>query len=261
MPMVARSLLHAQAQPSGPSLVHLSCAFSSPDERAGNSSGGCNDHQLPCGGTRVMRANGALVAAMGTLIVATSVIQLANGFFTTLISLRVALEGFAPSMGGLVLSSYFAGFTLGAVRSDRIITRIGHIAQIRGHRRRRDRRHAAARRPLALADPACADRLRLCRVVRRDRELAQRQVAARHAGPCLCGLYGRHLHGPRRWAIADRPDRRHGGRPLQRDRGPVRPGLGARRGTRAEPPRPLQPRRRPIGSSCGRRRSPSCAAL
>lgn len=74
-----------------------------------------------------MRASGALVAAMGTLIVATSVIQLANGFFTTLISLRVALEGFAPSMGGLVLSSYFAGFTLGAVRSDRIITRIGHI--------------------------------------------------------------------------------------------------------------------------------------
>ena len=46
-------------------------------------------------GNTVMRANGALVAAMGTLIVATSVIQLANGFFTTLISLRVALEGFA----------------------------------------------------------------------------------------------------------------------------------------------------------------------
>ena len=30
-------------------------------------------------------------------------------------------------MAGLVLSSYFAGFTLGAVRSDRIIARIGHI--------------------------------------------------------------------------------------------------------------------------------------
>jgi MFS family permease len=68
-----------------------------------------------------------LVAAVGTLIVATSLIQLANGFFTTLISLRVALEGFAPSTAGLVLSAYFAGFTLGAVRSDRIIARIGHI--------------------------------------------------------------------------------------------------------------------------------------
>lgn len=74
-----------------------------------------------------MRTSGSLGAAIGALIVATSVVQLANGFFTTLISLRVALEGFPPTMTGLVLSSYFAGFTLGAVRSDRIIARIGHI--------------------------------------------------------------------------------------------------------------------------------------
>ena len=74
-----------------------------------------------------MRTSGSLGAGIATLIVATSVIQLANGFFGTLISLRVALEGFAPTMAGLVLSSYFAGFTLGAVRSDRIIARVGHI--------------------------------------------------------------------------------------------------------------------------------------
>ena len=62
---------------------------------------------------------------IGTLILATSVIQLANGFFGTFVSLRVAIENFEAS--GLVLSAYFAGFTLGALRSGSIIQRIGHI--------------------------------------------------------------------------------------------------------------------------------------
>jgi MFS family permease len=62
---------------------------------------------------------------IGTLVTATSLIQLANGFFGTFVSLRVALESFdAP---GLVLSAYFAGFTLGAFRCGRIIERVGHI--------------------------------------------------------------------------------------------------------------------------------------
>src|SRR6202044_2586157 len=54
-------------------------------------------------------------------------IQLANGFFGTFLSLRVAFENFSATMAGLVLSSYFAGFTLGALRCGRIIERIGHI--------------------------------------------------------------------------------------------------------------------------------------
>jgi MFS family permease len=67
----------------------------------------------------------SLRTQIGTLILATSIIQLANGFFTTFVSLRVAIEKFdAP---GLVLSAYFAGFTLGAMRCGRIIERIGHI--------------------------------------------------------------------------------------------------------------------------------------
>jgi MFS family permease len=66
-------------------------------------------------------------AQIGVLILATSIIQLANGFFGTFISLRVAIEDFGPTMSGLVLSSYFAGFTLGALRCERIIERVGHI--------------------------------------------------------------------------------------------------------------------------------------
>src|SRR5271166_2106013 len=66
-------------------------------------------------------------AQIGTLVVATSAVHLANGFFGTFISLRVAIEDFGATMAGLVLSSYFAGFTLGALQCGRIIARIGHI--------------------------------------------------------------------------------------------------------------------------------------
>jgi MFS family permease len=69
----------------------------------------------------------SLRAQIGILILATSIIQLANGFFGTFISLRVAIEDFGPTISGLVLSSYFAGFTLGALRCERIIERVGHI--------------------------------------------------------------------------------------------------------------------------------------
>ena len=74
-----------------------------------------------------MTSRGWMRAQIGTLIIATSLIQLANGFFTTFLSLRLAQLEFGASLTGLVLSSYFAGFTLGALRSGRIIERVGHI--------------------------------------------------------------------------------------------------------------------------------------
>ena len=73
------------------------------------------------------KGDGLMWAQIGTLIMATSLIQLANGFFGTFISLRVAIEDFGPTMSGIVLSSYFAGFTLGALRCEPIIERVGHI--------------------------------------------------------------------------------------------------------------------------------------
>ena len=74
-----------------------------------------------------MAPTGSMRAQIGTLVIATSLIQLANGFFGTFISLRVAIEDFGATMAGLVLSSYFAGFTLGALQCGRIIERIGRI--------------------------------------------------------------------------------------------------------------------------------------
>jgi hypothetical protein len=53
--------------------------------------------------------NPIIRAQIATLIIATSIVQFANGFFGTLISLRVALEDFDATIASLVLSSYFAG--------------------------------------------------------------------------------------------------------------------------------------------------------
>ena len=69
----------------------------------------------------------SLRAQIGILILATSMIQFANGFFGTFFSLRVAIENFGPTVSGLVLSGYFAGFTLGALRCEGVIERVGHI--------------------------------------------------------------------------------------------------------------------------------------
>lgn len=74
-----------------------------------------------------MQSIGSRGAQIGTIIVATSCIQLANGFFTTFVSLRLALEDFEATMDGLVLSGYFLGFTAGAMQCGRIIERVGHI--------------------------------------------------------------------------------------------------------------------------------------
>jgi MFS family permease len=74
-----------------------------------------------------MHSVSSMRAQIGTLILATSAIQLANGFFTTFVSLRLAAQDFGATLNGFVLSSYFAGFTLGALRCGQIIERIGHI--------------------------------------------------------------------------------------------------------------------------------------
>ena len=71
--------------------------------------------------------NQSMRAQFGALVLATSGVQLAVGFFGTFMSLRVPLENFSATMSALVLSGYFAGYTIGAVCSARIIERVGHI--------------------------------------------------------------------------------------------------------------------------------------
>lgn len=75
----------------------------------------------------MMSLSRSMRAQIGALVLGTSLIQLANGFFNTFVSLRVVIEGFEATTAGLVLSSFFGGFAVGAVRCGRIIERVGHI--------------------------------------------------------------------------------------------------------------------------------------
>ena len=71
---------------------------------------------------------------IGVLIIATSGVQLANGFFGTFISLRIGLENFEATIAGLVLSS--------RIRQESPLSRLRSLAQrtyASTRRRRRER--------------------------------------------------------------------------------------------------------------------------
>jgi MFS family permease len=70
---------------------------------------------------------GGIFAAVGSLILGISLIQLANGYIGTLIGVRLAAEHIEPVVAGIVTSAYFAGYAAGAVLCNRLIDRTGHI--------------------------------------------------------------------------------------------------------------------------------------
>ena len=74
----------------------------------------------------------AIVAAVGSLILGISLIQLANGYIGTLIGIRLAAASVEPVVTGIVTSAYFAGYAAGAVLCHRLIERAGHIDVV-GH--------------------------------------------------------------------------------------------------------------------------------
>jgi MFS family permease len=68
-----------------------------------------------------------IAAAVGSLILGISLIQLANGYIGTLIGIRLAEAHVDPVVTGIVTSAYFAGYALGAALCHRLIGRAGHI--------------------------------------------------------------------------------------------------------------------------------------
>jgi MFS family permease len=68
-----------------------------------------------------------IVAAVGSLILGISLIQLANGYIGTLIGIRLADAHVDPVVTGIVTSAYFAGYALGAALCHQLIGRAGHI--------------------------------------------------------------------------------------------------------------------------------------
>jgi MFS family permease len=62
-----------------------------------------------------------------SLLIGVALLTAGNALLGTLVSLRMALEGFPRVVSGVVMSAYFAGFLLGARYAPRIIDRVGHI--------------------------------------------------------------------------------------------------------------------------------------
>lgn len=61
------------------------------------------------------------------LLVAIFVLMAGSGFLSTLIAIRLEMAGASAGIIGLVATSYFAGLTVGSIRVERLVARVGHI--------------------------------------------------------------------------------------------------------------------------------------
>jgi MFS family permease len=66
-------------------------------------------------------------SAIFSLLAGVALLTAGNGLLSTLVSVRMAVEGFPAPVAGLVMSAYFGGFILGSMHASRIIDRVGHI--------------------------------------------------------------------------------------------------------------------------------------
>lgn len=68
-----------------------------------------------------------VVATLASLLLGTGLLLLGNGLLGTLLAIRLLQAGFGPGAAGLVMSAYFAGFSVGAAYAGRVILSTGHI--------------------------------------------------------------------------------------------------------------------------------------
>lgn len=67
------------------------------------------------------------IASVFTLLVGVAIILSGVGLLGTLLGVRGQLEGFSPTVLGLVMSGYFLGFVIGTRWVPRLIRQVGHI--------------------------------------------------------------------------------------------------------------------------------------
>ncbi|WP_328185390.1 MFS transporter [Marinobacter sp. OP 3.4] len=68
-----------------------------------------------------------MVASLSALIMSILLLVSGNAFLTTLLGIRLSIEGVEPSVIGWVLVCYSVGFVLGTLYVHRVIARVGHI--------------------------------------------------------------------------------------------------------------------------------------
>lgn len=69
----------------------------------------------------------AVVRPVRSLLAAIFILMAGSGFLATLIGLRLERAGHPTMVIGLVATAYFAGLTIGALRAERVVRRVGHI--------------------------------------------------------------------------------------------------------------------------------------
>jgi hypothetical protein len=69
----------------------------------------------------------AIMVSVGAAIAGIAVVQLANGFLGTLVSITSAAAGFTPAVVGIVLAANYGGYTIGAATVGPILQRVGHL--------------------------------------------------------------------------------------------------------------------------------------
>ena len=61
------------------------------------------------------------------LLLGMGLVMLGNGLQGPLLGIRALIEGFSPSLTGVVMSTYFIGFVLGAKFAPVLVMRVGHV--------------------------------------------------------------------------------------------------------------------------------------
>ena len=67
------------------------------------------------------------ISGLGALLLGMSALLLGNGLFGTLTALRMSMEGFDPTLIGIVVSCHSLGFVLGCLYGQQVISRVGAI--------------------------------------------------------------------------------------------------------------------------------------
>jgi MFS family permease len=70
--------------------------------------------------------------AVWAVILATGIVQAANGLQTDLIGLRAGLEAFSPASLSVIMAGYYVGYSCGPLLCPLVIRRIGHVGTIAG---------------------------------------------------------------------------------------------------------------------------------
>jgi len=70
---------------------------------------------------------GALLLSVSAIIASFSFLLAGNSLQSVVLGLRAGLEGFSPTIVGIMMAFYFAGFAVGSIVAPRVIARVGYI--------------------------------------------------------------------------------------------------------------------------------------